>query len=90
METPVTFAQLLTQVEKIDWPGADPFYDFPSQDLSDELIQVMAGSKKICPHLHLPLQSGSTRILKKMNRKYTKEDYLNLVEKLRNACRTFH
>ena len=53
------------------------------KDLSDELIQVMKGSKKICRHLHLPLQSGSTAILKKMNRRYTKEQYLALAEKLR-------
>lgn len=55
------------------------------KDLSDELIEVMAKSKKICQHLHLPLQSGSSRILKIMNRKYTKEHYLELVEKLRKA-----
>ena len=46
----------------------------------------MGKSKKICPHLHLPLQSGSSRILKLMNRKYTKEDYLTLVDKIRKAC----
>ena len=53
------------------------------KDLSDELIQVMKQSKKICRHLHLPLQSGSTRILKEMNRRYTKEQYLALTEKIR-------
>ena len=55
------------------------------KDLSDELIEVMAQSKKICRHLHLPVQSGSTRILEKMNRRYTKEHYLNLMERLRKA-----
>lgn len=55
------------------------------KDLSDELIEVMKNSKKICTHLHLPMQSGSTRILKEMNRKYTKEDYLNLVNKIKTA-----
>lgn len=55
------------------------------KDLSDELIEVMADSKKICKHLHLPVQSGSTNILTKMNRRYTKEQYLNLVEKIRRA-----
>ena len=55
------------------------------KDLSDELIAVMAKSKKICGHLHLPLQSGSSRILKVMNRRYTKESYLELVEKIRKA-----
>lgn len=53
------------------------------KDLSDELIQVMKESRKICRHLHLPLQSGSSRILKAMNRRYTKEQYLELAEKIR-------
>lgn len=55
------------------------------KDLSDELIRVMARSRKICRHLHLPLQSGSTRILKAMNRRYTKEQYLELVDRIRTA-----
>ena len=55
------------------------------KDLSDELIQVMKTSKKICHQLHLPVQSGSSRILKEMNRKYTKESYLSLVHKIREA-----
>ena len=53
------------------------------KDLSDELIQVMKESKKICRHLHLPLQSGSTEILQKMNRRYTKEQYLDLAMRIR-------
>ena len=53
------------------------------KDLSEELIEVMKHSKKICRHLHLPLQSGSTKILKAMNRRYTKEQYLELAEKIR-------
>jgi tRNA-2-methylthio-N6-dimethylallyladenosine synthase len=56
------------------------------KDLSDELIAVMAKyPDKICPHLHLPLQSGSSRILKSMNRRYTKESYLALVDRIRAA-----
>ncbi len=55
------------------------------KDLSDELIEVMSRSVKVCPHLHLPLQSGSSRILKQMNRKYTKEQYLALAEKIKEA-----
>ena len=55
------------------------------KDLSDELIDVMGKSKKICKHLHLPIQSGSTDILAKMNRRYTKEQYLELVRKIRAA-----
>ena len=56
-----------------------------AEDLSDELIEVMGRSKKICKHLHLPLQSGSSRILKIMNRRYDKEKYLELVDKIRKA-----
>ena len=59
------------------------------KDLSDELIAVMAKSKKICHHLHLPMQSGSSRVLKEMNRRYDKEKYLNLVEKIRRLFRIF-
>ena len=55
------------------------------KDLSDELIEVMSKSKKICKHLHLPVQSGSSRILKLMNRHYDKEHYLELVDKIRAA-----
>ena len=58
---------------------------YGKKDLSDELIEVMASSKKICRHLHLPLQSGSSEILKKMNRHYTKEQYLELAERIRKA-----
>ena len=53
------------------------------KDLSEELIQVMKESKKICRHLHLPLQSGSTRILERMNRRYTREQYLDLALRIR-------
>ena len=53
------------------------------KDLSDDLIQVMKNSKKICRHLHLPLQAGSTKILNAMNRRYTKEQYLALAKKIR-------
>ena len=55
------------------------------KDLSDELIDVMARYPKICRHIHLPLQSGSSRVLKVMNRRYTKEQYLALTEKIRQA-----
>ncbi len=83
LEHPVTFAQLLQMVESIDGLKRIRFMTSHPKDLSDELIEVMKHSKKICPHLHLPLQSGSSRILKIMNRKYTKEQYLALAEKLR-------
>ena len=83
LDNPVTFAKLLSEVEKIDGIERIRFMTSHPKDLSDELIEVMKNSKKICKHLHLPLQSGSTRILEKMNRRYTKEAYLALVNKLR-------
>ena len=83
LEEPMTFAQLLREVEKIEGLERIRFMTSHPKDLSDELIQVMKESKKICRHLHLPLQSGSTRILEKMNRRYTKEQYLALAEKIR-------
>lgn len=83
LEEPMSFAQLLQEVEKIDGLERIRFMTSHPKDLSDELIQVMKHSKKICRHLHLPLQAGSTRILEAMNRRYTKEQYLALAHKIR-------
>ncbi len=83
LENPITFAQLLREVEQIEGIERIRFMTSHPKDLSDELIAVMKESKKICRHLHLPLQSGSTRILTAMNRRYTKEQYLALAEKIR-------
>lgn len=83
LEQPMTFAQLLREVEKIEGLKRIRFMTSHPKDLSEELIQVMKESEKICRHLHLPLQSGSTEILKKMNRRYTKEQYLELAERIR-------
>ena len=85
LEEPMTFAQLLREIEQIDGLERIRFMTSHPKDLSDELIEVMANSKKICKHLHLPVQSGSSRILQKMNRRYTKEQYLTLVDKIRRA-----
>ena len=83
LEEPMTFAQLLREIEKIQGLKRIRFMTSHPKDLSDELIQVMKESTKICRHLHLPLQSGSSRILNAMNRRYTKEQYLALAEKIR-------
>ncbi len=83
LEEPVSFAELLREVEKIEGIKRIRFMTSHPKDLSDELIEVMKNSTKICRHLHLPLQSGSTKILTAMNRKYTKEQYLALAEKIR-------
>ena len=85
LDVPMSFAELLREVEKIEGLRRIRFMTSHPKDLSDDLIAVMADSKKICPHLHLPIQSGSTRILQKMNRRYTKEQYLDLVKRLRDA-----
>lgn len=85
LDEPITFAELLRRIEKIEGLKRIRFMTSHPKDLSDELIEVMASSEKICKHLHLPVQSGSTRILKKMNRRYTKESYLELTEKIKKA-----
>ena len=81
----VNFPGLLREVEKIDGIRRIRFMTSHPRDLSDELIELMAGSEKICRHLHLPVQSGSSRVLKAMNRGYTRESYLELVGRLRAA-----
>lgn len=85
LEPSITFAELLQEVEKIEGISRIRFMTSHPKDLSDSLIAVMAKSSKICRHLHLPLQSGSSRILKEMNRRYDKEQYLSLVERIRQA-----
>ena len=85
LDEPVSFAKLLTEIEKINGIERIRFMTSHPKDLSDELIEVMKHSSKICKHLHLPVQSGSSRLLKLMNRGYTKESYLELVEKIRAA-----
>ena len=85
MKDPVTFAQLLEKVEQIEGLKRIRFMTSHPKDLSDELIEYMSKSRKVCHHLHLPMQSGSSRILKIMNRHYDKEKYLGLVEKIRTA-----
>lgn len=83
LKNPISFAQLLQRVEEIEGLERIRFMTSHPKDLSDELIDVMAQSKKICSHLHLPVQSGSTPILDKMNRRYTKESYLDLVRRIK-------
>lgn len=83
LEPQVTFAQLLVEVEKIEGLQRIRFMTPHPKDITDEFIEVLANSKKVCNHLHLPIQSGSTAILQKMNRHYTKERYLEIVAKVR-------
>ena len=85
LPVPMSFSALLREIEKIDGIERIRFMTSHPKDLSDELIDVMKNSKKICHHFHLPLQSGSDRILKEMNRHYTREKYIEITEKLRKA-----
>ena len=83
LESKTTFPELLRMVEKVDGLERIRFMTPYPSDFDDDMIAVMKESKKICKHIHLPLQSGSSRILKRMNRRYTKEEFLDLTLKLR-------
>lgn len=85
LNTPISFAKLLREINKIEGLKRIRFMTSHPKDLSDELIDVLAECDKVCKSIHLPIQAGSTRILTKMNRGYTKESYLELVAKLRKA-----
>jgi len=82
----VSFAGLLRQINQV--PGLERirFTTSHPKDLSDELIDCFGELDKLCPHLHLPVQSGSDRILAAMNRGYTAAEYLDKVQRLRSAC----
>ena len=81
----VNFAELLRQVNKIDSIKRIRFVTSHPKDLSDEVIQVMAESEKICEHLHLAMQSGDDEILAKMNRGYTSQHFYDITQKLKKA-----
>lgn len=85
LEKPLSFAKLLQKINDIDGLERIRFMTSHPKDLSDELIETMKDCKKVCNYIHLPIQSGSSDILKKMNRRYTKEQYLELVKKLKSA-----
>ena len=77
------FANLLQDVDKIEGIEIIRFVSPHPKDFTDDVIDVMSKSKKISKLIHVPLQSGSTNILKEMNRKYTKEQYLNLINRIK-------
>ena len=78
-----SFADLLNAVDKIEGIEKISFVSPHPKDFTDDVIEAIKNSKKVSRIVHLPLQSGSTKVLKKMNRKYTKEQYLALVEKMK-------
>ena len=79
-----SFATLLRAVNKIEGIERIRFVSPHPKDFTDDVIEAIADCEKVCKLIHLPLQSGSTNVLKVMNRKYTKEQYLSLVEKMKN------
>ena len=79
-----SFASLLKAVDKIDGIERIRFISPHPKDFTDDVIDAIASCDKVCKLIHLPLQSGNTKVLKEMNRKYTKEQYLELVEKMKN------
>ena len=79
-----SFATLLRAINKIDGIERIRFISPHPKDFTNDVIEAIADCEKVCKLVHLPLQSGNTKVLKEMNRKYTKEQYLNLVEKMKN------
>lgn len=85
LDEKIGFAELLYQINDISGIERIRFMTSHPKDLSGDLIKAMAECESICNHIHLPVQSGSTKILERMNRKYTKEHYLNLVKQLKTS-----
>ena len=85
LEEPIDFAQLLRMINQVEGLERIRFMTSHPKDLSDDLIAAMRDCDKVCKYLHLPFQAGSTEVLRRMNRRYTKEDYLELVRKAREA-----
>ena len=79
------FADLIYRLNEIDGIERIRFMTSHPKDLSDKLIQAYVDCHKLCNYIHLPVQSGSSAVLKRMNRRYTREHYLDLVSKLRSA-----
>lgn len=80
----VNFAKLLAQLDNIPRLARIRYMTSHPRDFTEELIETIASSRKVCEHFHLPIQAGSNRILELMNRGYTRERFINLTEKIRN------
>lgn len=83
LDQPYDFADLLYDINEVEGIERIRFMTSHPKDISDKLIYAMRDCEKVCEHLHLPFQAGSNKILKLMNRKYTKDDYLQKVDKIR-------
>ncbi len=82
----VSFTQLLRHINAIDGLQRLRFATSHPKDMTDELIDCFGSLDKLCKHIHLPFQSGSDRILKLMNRGYTRDEYLGRVKRLKKVC----
>ncbi|CDE72469.1 (Dimethylallyl)adenosine tRNA methylthiotransferase MiaB [Acidaminococcus sp. CAG:917] len=78
------FASLLKEIDKIGGKFRVRFMTSHPKDLTEEVVDIIAGSNKICNNIHLPVQAGSDKVLKDMNRKYTREKYISLVEMIKS------
>ncbi len=87
LEENITFAKLLRKLNEIEGLERIRFMTSHPKDISNDLIYAMRDCEKVCNHLHLPVQSGSTEVLKKMNRGYTKEDYLTIINKAKEEIK---
>ncbi|SHI98039.1 tRNA-i(6)A37 thiotransferase enzyme MiaB [Clostridium cavendishii DSM 21758] len=83
LEEEINFAKLLRRLDKIDGLERIRFMSSHPKDLTDEVIMAVKECDKVCEQIHLPVQSGSSRVLEAMNRKYTREQYLELVRKIK-------
>ncbi|RKD27714.1 tRNA-i(6)A37 thiotransferase enzyme MiaB [Caminicella sporogenes DSM 14501] len=85
LDNPIDFADLLYQINEIEGLRRIRFMTSHPKDVSPKLIRALKECDKLCEHIHLPVQAGSNRVLEKMNRKYTREKYLKLIEEIRKA-----
>ena len=85
MERGNDFSDLLYKLNEVEGIERIRFMTSHPKDISDNLIEAIKSCEKVCEHLHLPLQSGSTRILQEMNRKYTKDKYLEIIKKVKQT-----
>ncbi|MBP2027059.1 tRNA-2-methylthio-N6-dimethylallyladenosine synthase [Acetoanaerobium pronyense] len=86
-EQSYTFADLLKTLNDVDGIKRIRFMTSHPKDISDDVIDAIANLPKVCESIHLPVQAGSTRVLKAMNRNYTKEDYLSLIKKIKSKIK---
>ena len=89
LDNPCDFADLLKEIDKIDGKFRIRFMSNHPKDITEKLISVIMSSTKICKSIHLPIQSGSNKILSLMNRRYTKEKYLEEVDLIRSYDKDF-